>query len=196
MSYRCKRIAAIACLLALSQPALAEDPAKADRFQRRMTRAVAPETLQNPGFETSDAKKRVSAWTAIVHADDSYRVEADDTQAFSGKHSLVIQNTGRPSWGGAIQTIRADRLANREITFSAQVKSMGATAPGFQMALRLLKTGQEIAWIKTPAVTGDADWKKLSLQTTIPKDCTDVEINLILDGDGRVWVDDVRLDAQ
>lgn len=177
-------------------PALAGDAQIPDNIKRRMNRAaLVPDTLQNPGFESRDASGKLADWLSVVHGGDSYHVNLDETQALAGKNSLIIKNTGTPSWGGAHQTIRAERMAGREIELTAQVKAASITAPGFYVALKITQMGRELNFIKSEApVLGDADWKKISLRAMLPKETTHLEVSLILDGDGSVWVDDVRLD--
>lgn len=177
-------------------PALADNSLIPDKIKRRMSRAaMVPDTLQNPGFENRDTSGKLSDWLGVVHGGDSYHVDLDDTQAFAGKSSLIIKNTGTPSWGGAHQTIRAEHLAGREIEITAQVKAANVTAPGFYVALKVSQMGRELDSVKSgDLLHGDADWKKISLRAMLPKETTHLEVSLILDGDGSVWVDDVRLD--
>lgn len=167
-----------------------------DKVKRRMSRAaMIPDALQNTGFEDSDASGRVPGWPSVVHAGDSYLVGLDDSQAFAGESSLIIKNTGKPSWGGAHQTIRAEHMAGREIEMTVRVKAANVSAPGFYIALKATQMGRELDDIKTAdSVRSDVDWKKISLRTMLPKETTHLEVSLILDGDGSVWVDDVHLD--
>lgn len=182
--------------LAYAAPTPADDLLVPERIKRRMSRALLiPDTLQNPGFEASNVAGKLSSWTRVVHSGDSYRVDFDDNQVFGGRRSLIIKNIGNPSWGGAQQLIRAERMAGREIELTAQAKVVGVTAPGFYVGLKIIQAGGEWNFIKLEdPVIGDVDWKKVSLRTTLPKETTHIEVNLILDGDGSAWVDDVQLD--
>lgn len=188
----------LTCMLTLASPAQAGDPdAMSEIVKSRINRAaMVPDVLQNPGFEVRDDAKKLPGWSGVVHADDRYLVELDDAQMFSGKRSLLIENRGKPSWGGAIQTIRAERLADQEIELSARVKSQEVTAPGFHMSIKIMQMGRELRTVKTDGLMiGDADWKIMSLRTRLPIETTHLEVDLILEGDGRVWVDDVRIDT-
>ncbi|OGT02952.1 MAG: hypothetical protein A2143_02040 [Gallionellales bacterium RBG_16_57_15] len=177
-------------------PVLADSSPIPDKVKRRMSRAaMIPDTLQNAGFEDRGASGSVPGWLGVVHAGDSYLVGLDDSQAFAGESSLIIKNTGKPSWGGAHQTIRAEHLAGREIEMTVWVKAANVSAPGFYVALKATQMGRELDSIKTAdSVRGDVDWKKISLRTMLSKETTHLEVSLILDGDGNVWVDDVHLD--
>lgn len=181
--------------LVYTPSALADDLLVPDRIKRRMNRALlVPDTLQNSGFEASDVAGKLSSWTRVVHSGDSYHVDFDDRLALGGKRSLMIKNTGKPSWGGAQQLIRAEQMAGREVELTAQARGEGVSAPGFYVALKILRAGGEWDFIKMKeTVQGDADWKKVGLRTLLPKETTHLEVNLILEGDGRVWVDDVHL---
>lgn len=193
------RFLLVVCMLALTTPILAGDQTTmSDTMRRRMNRvAMIPDTLQNPGFEdTGTTAGALTGWAAVVHAGDSYRIEQDQTEAFSGKRSLVIENTGEPEWGGVVQLFRAEGLAGQEIELSARLKMQGVTAPGFYMMLKIMQTGRELEIVKTQGkIIGDADWKPVSLRAMLPKETTHLEVILTLEGDGRAWVDDVRVGA-
>jgi len=181
---------------AIPTHALAGDQAAmSEIMKRRMNRvAMIPDTLQNTGFEEVGAAGRLPGWTAVVHTGNSYRIEPDQSQAFGGKHSLVIENTGKPEWGGAIQTIRAEGLAGQEVELSVRLKTQGVTAPGFSLMLKIMQMGRELEIVKAQdPFIGDADWQAVSLRTKLPKETTHLEIILTLAGDGRVWVDDVSV---
>lgn len=183
-------------MLAIPTHALAGDPAvMSEIMKRRMNRvAMIPDTLQNTGFEEVSAAGKLPGWTAVVHTGNSYRIEPDQSQAFSGKYSLVIENTGIPEWGGAIQTIRANGLAGQEVELSARLKTQGVTAPGFSLMLKIMQMGRELEIVKVQGqFIGDADWQAVSLRTKLPKETTHLEVILTLAGDGRVWVDDVSV---
>ncbi|MHB9102929.1 MAG: hypothetical protein ACYC2E_15650, partial [Sulfuricella sp.] len=106
-----------------------------------------------------------------------------------------IENTGVPEWGGVVQVFRAEALAGQEVVLSAQVKMQGVTAPGFYLMLKPTQNGRELKIVKThDQIIGDADWKAVSLRAMLPKETTHLEVVLTLQGDGRVWVDDVRVE--
>lgn len=184
-------------LLATPTNALAGDPAvMSEIMKRRMNRAaMIPDTLQNTGFEEVSTAGRLPGWTAVVHAGDSYRIELDRNETFRGKHSLVIENTGEPEWGGVVQLIRAEGLAGQEVELSAHLKTQGVTYPGFYMMLKIMQMGSELKIVQThEKFIGDKDWEAVNLRTVLPKETTHLEIVLTLAGDGRVWVDDVRIE--
>lgn len=184
-------------LLTLTFPTLAGDSATmSDIMKRRINRAaMVPDALQNPGFEDAGAAGGLSGWTAVVHAGNNYRIEQDQSQSFSGKRSLVIENTGKPEWGGVVQVFRAEGLAGQEVELSTRLKMQGVTAPGFYMMLKPTQNGRELKIVKThDQIIGDADWKTVSLRAMLPQETTHLEVVLTLQGDGRVWVDDVRVD--
>ncbi|MDO8414177.1 MAG: hypothetical protein Q7S51_10360 [Gallionellaceae bacterium] len=137
---------------------------------------------------------KLTGWTAVVHAGNSYRTEPDQSQAFSGKHSLVTENTGKPERGGAIQLFRAEGLAGQEVELSARLKMQGVTALGFSLMLKIRQMGRELKIVKTQGqFMGEADWQIVSLRAMLPKETTHLEVVLTLAGDGRVWVDDVHV---
>lgn len=184
-------------MLILTSPTLAGEPtAMSDIMKRRVSRAaMLPDTLQNPGFEDAGAAGILSGWTAVVHAGDSYRIGQDQSQVFSGKGSLVIENTGEPEWGGVVQKFRAESLAGQEVELSAQLKMQGVTAPGFYMMMKITQMGRELKTVRVhDQLIGDAGWKTVNLRAMLPKETTHLEVVLTLEGDGRVWVDDVRVD--
>ncbi len=193
---KCTRFLLLIGLLVIPPHVLAGDPAvMSEVMKRRMNRvSMIPDTLQNKGFEEVSAAGKLPGWTAVVHAGNSYRIEPDQSHAFSGKYSLVIENTGKPEWGGAIQTIRAEKLAGQEIELSARLKMQGVTAPGFSVMLKIMQTGRELEIVNSQEkFIGDADWQVVSLRTVLPKETTRLAIVLTLADDGRVWVDDVSV---
>lgn len=187
-----------AFLLAAFSTAQAANPeVMSEMVKRRQNRvAMMPDTLQNPGFEDAATAGAMTGWTAMVHAGDSYRIEPDESQKFDGTRSLVIENTGDPEWGAAIQTIRAERFAGKEIELSARLKMEGVTAPGFFLLLRTSQMGHELGMVKTQGkLVGDAGWRVIRLRSLVPVETTHLEVNLTLQGDGRVWVDNVSIDV-
>lgn len=185
-----------ACTFTAMASALAQDaPPVHERMRQQMRAAVAaPVAVQNPGFEESDPMYKLPSWSAITHGGDPFRIEPDTSQAYAGKQSLIIENTGKHSWGGAVQMLGAANLAGQEVEMAVQVKLQGVTAPGFHIALKAIQPGVEPDYIQTKTeLVGDSDWKAVKLRAKLPKTITKVELVLLLDGDGRAWVDEVRL---
>ncbi|MDP2828216.1 MAG: hypothetical protein Q8O37_06380 [Sulfuricellaceae bacterium] len=199
ISQRLFHALALTCALAFATPACADEPIPNEKIKRRMARIAAiPATLQNPDFEEKSDTGLPSGWSGVVHAGNSYLVERDDAQAFSGKSCLSIKNMAIPEWGGANQVFQAGSLAGRDITISAQIKAQGVTANGFFIGLKILRTGHELGYFQTPdgSITGDTEWKKLDLSTKLPEDATHLELSLILHGDGKVWVDNLQIESR
>ena len=92
-------------------------------------------------------------------------------------------------------SVRWARLRAKQPVAPATAEAANVSAPGFYVALKATQMGRELDSIKTAdSVRGDVDWKKISLRTMLSKETTHLEVSLILDGDGSVWVDDVHLD--
>lgn len=118
------------------------------------------------------------------------------TDAYSGKYSLMIYNDSAKylqGAGGLIdQEISPNAYLGKRIKLSAFCKSVLSD-----------KASKAVLWIKvyddqrtfselTCDLPNQNDWKQYSVEAEIPTNAVKIEYGLMLNGAGKIWIDDVE----
>ena len=169
------------CATAPSVPALAREVA-----------------LENAGFELPAEADRNCAvrWGCSVHADPSaFRFAVDATIASEGKQSLRIEPAGKEPWAVAAQVVRDLRLRGTRLRLSFAMKTEGVTGKGAGPWVEVQDGYGRRMSNHTEYATGTQDWARRSIEFVVPAGMYQFEVGTILDGQGKVWIDDFRLEV-
>jgi len=151
--------------------------------------------LANAGFEQAPVSPDCPpGWFCAARATPySFRFFLDGSSPAEGVRSLCIEPVGHEPWAYATQSIPDRGLGGHRVRFSMSVRVDGVTGRGGGIVARAHDGhGRTIAYAER-LVTGTAGWKSLFLELDVPPGANDVEVGGLLDGRGRVCVDEARL---
>jgi hypothetical protein len=155
-----------------------------------------PVVLVNPDFEAKPVDSvPAEGWASSVHATaNAYAFELDKDVRHAGKASMRIRRTGSEPWGMIHQSLPAAGLNGRTLEFSAWLRTDHVEDEGAALVLRTLANGAvDKVMFMSPAVTGSRDWKRYTIRFVMPRVASVVEVGVMLQGGGTLWVDDAAL---
>ena len=161
-----------------------------------VTRTIA---LKNPGFEDpATTRKCPVGWDCTMHADpNSFRFFHDEATPAAGKASLCIEPVGKEPWGIASQGVfDIKALYGARVRFSAAIRVEGVIGDGagpYVMA-RGPAYGAGLAHDKR-LVNGTHGWQRIFVEIEVPEAAPFIELGVVLEGRGRVCLDDVLLEV-
>ncbi len=146
----------------------------------------------NLNFERYDlANQTPSGWKDF----GDYDVLADSLVTKSGKYSLkIISNKKEDGFGCGMYEIPA-KYKGAQLTFEGYIKTEGLKGSSAGLFLRIDGNGEllAIAGDENEQITEDIDWTKFSVDTSFPSGAEFIRIGAILQGQGKVWFDDLKL---
>ena len=153
--------------------------------------------LKNPGFELDRHPLSYCAtqWECSGHVNvHSFVYTLDPAQPASGTRSLRIERVGIEPWGVIAQVVRDPALRGAKVRFSLAVRTEGADGNGGGPYLRFHDgRGVSLHWEKKLA-KGTSPWRRLAVEFVVPAETFLLEVGAILEGPGRLWIDEARLD--
>jgi len=161
------------------------------------TTAAVVVPLVNPGFEQpAVADQPIPGWDTPVHADAHAYVFALDADVHHrGSASARITRTGHEPWGMISQALATLALRGHTLELSAWMRTGNADGAGAMLVMRTMAHGAVDQYVfQDPTVAATTPWKRYSVRLAIPANSTSVvEIGVMLQGGGTLWVDDVEL---
>ncbi|RSK44325.1 erythromycin esterase family protein [Hymenobacter perfusus] len=123
------------------------------------------------------------------------------TKAASGRGSLLLDlSTAEEPVGGAVYTSISpvDSLRGHTVTISGQLRTQNFTGKAFLYAHAQTATaGENLASnddFSTPNLPTNSEWRRVQIQLPVPAGATSLLLGLRFLGQGRVWLDDVRIE--
>lgn len=123
------------------------------------------------------------------------------TKAASGRGSLLLDvSTAEEPVGGAVYTsiLPIESLRGQTVTISGQLRTQNFTGKAFLYAhAQAAPAGENLASnddFTTPALPPNSDWRRVQIQLPVPAGATSLLLGLRFLGQGRVWLDDVRVE--
>ena len=157
-----------------------------------------PLALINGDFEAGDTP---TGWVMSGGAARSYEAKIDRDQRHGGAASATLAARGDVPKGGyatLLQCVGADALRGNRVRATAWVRGDGITARGdVWMRVQAADSpgdggGLGGGYCK---LAGSFDWRACVAVFDVPKDAARVEIGGGLAGPGRLWLDDVSIEA-
>ena len=167
-------------------------------------RAAGGITLVNADFESSrpGIYGNPEGWQSIQHAGDlSYTFKLDRDVRHSGAASLRIDNVGPEPFGATYQRIDARPYRGQRLRWSGWLRTEdargSATGGGAVLLIQAMQSGAPLAWnhMADAPVRGTTPWQRLSIELEVPQAAEEIEVGAMLHGPGRLWLDDVVLEA-
>jgi len=125
-----------------------------------------------------------------------YRVAVADREAHDGRRSLRLESAAaNPDEGYVTQVVKANRYRGKRIRLSAWLKTESAAATGLWLSCN------DEQWFVLNAdmmdgrqVRGTTPFTRYDLVIDVPEKAMEVRFGARLQGTGKVWIDDFRLD--
>jgi hypothetical protein len=156
-------------------------------------RAVA---LRNAGFESAprSGERCPEHWGCTMHSDpDSFRFSLDRAAPGEGRQSLCIERVTKEPWALATQAVDAAALRGAKLRFSMAVRVDRAGGPGGGPFLVVHGPTGNLAH-EERLLTRAEGWQRVAVDFSVAPAAQMVEVGATLQGDGRICVDDARLE--
>ena len=132
-------------------------------------------------------------WQINVPSKD-FSVSMDSTIVKSGKYAMSIEFTGEiAGMQNGILLITPEMYQGNKITLSGYIKTENVTQ-GWAGLGMLLNYEQEYLDMSNNGITGTTDWQKYEISLNMnPTLAQSIIIGVLLEGNGKIWVDDLRV---
>jgi hypothetical protein len=150
----------------------------------------------NGGFELWSNSTCPDSWACGQHTLSApYLFVQDATGHFEGKSSLAIERREPGDWAKVSQSVSVKMLNGKRVRFSAMVKRDKVTGAG---GLVLIASPDGYSGLEglseTPYKSGSNAWVYESIEVTIPANISAMNIGFALEGSGKIWFDDAKLE--
>ena len=151
----------------------------------------------NPGFEEAPQGKKIPGWRKSMHAGENvFEFDVVEDVAAKGQRSFRLRREGEQIYGALDQTIPAEPLLAKAVEVTLQVRSKDLGPKGFYPFLNLTLRSGGLAGeqVRGETITGTLDkWKTIKMKIDVPYGVQGLQLGLLLDDEGTVWVDDVTV---
>jgi erythromycin esterase len=128
----------------------------------------------------------------------AYESGIDRKVFHGGKASAFVRmnGAGRDDFGTLAQVIQAEPYRGRRVRLSAYLKTQDAV-DGAGLWMRIDGKGAVLAFdnMDPRRVRGTKDWQKAEVVLDVSEKAQAIAFGLLLVGSGKVWIDDVRIEA-
>lgn len=169
---------------------------------------VATDSISSTKAETPalhDGATIPRGWQLYGPTPAAYELNSDHSEAWQGAASartdVVQEDSAQRSFGGVMQTIRADAYRAKRVRFSAYVSTRGADAATIAIGaddqngtsvtgkFMLVDARREFP------LRGDSGWTLLAMVIEIPETAVALKFGAFLLGRGVLWTDTARLET-
>lgn len=153
--------------------------------------------LKNAGFEAISTGARCPpGWGCSAHADpDAFAFRLDPAVKSEGRQSLRVERVTPEPWGLATQFVEAGKLRGARVRFSMALKLEGMEGNGAGPVFISQGASGVTLTSKQDLAKGTADWKRVALEFLVPRGAEGFEVGLLIEGPGKAWIDDARLEV-
>ena len=204
MTHGCAAARVVVALAFATACVTAAVAAAPDKVHKPLVRAAGGVVLVNADFESArpGLYGNPEGWQSIQHAGDlSYTFKLDRAVRHSGAASLRIDNVGPEPFGVTYQRVDARPYRGQRLRWSAWLRTEDArgsvTGGGAVLLIQAMQSGAPLAWnhMTDAPVRGTTPWQQLSIELDVPAAAEEIEVGAMLHGPGRLWLDDVVLEA-
>ncbi len=154
----------------------------------------------NPTFaqESNQSNHAPSGWFLAGSKPTSYRTGVDkqilrDTLP-SAYLVSTIQDTG--GFGTLMQSVKATQYAGKRVRLRAWVQSNDvASWAGLWMRIDKGQTAVGFDNMEQRAIRGTRPWTMYEVVLDVPADATGISFGALLNGPGKIWLNDVKFDV-
>lgn len=150
-------------------------------------------SILNLDFEQVDPKtKKPKGWS--LDNDPGYDISIDSKIVYHRKRSLKIENFGKntPKFNVKGGSIVIDNIkANKSIRLTGYIKTENTNSDS--LGLFIMPGRQGYTFSKSKDLKGTNDWKEYSIDVKLNSELEQFVFGVCLFGDGKIWIDDLRL---
>ena len=144
-----------------------------------------------------------SGWSLAGNNPRGYSTGIDPAVTFAGQPAVYLQSISpqqSSQFGTLLQTFRADAYRGKRIRFSGYVKSNQLDIwAGLWMRVDEGNVTASFDNMFNRQIKGTTDWTPCSVVLDVPRNSTAVNIGILLNGNGEVWLSGITfeiVDAQ
>lgn len=146
--------------------------------------------LLNPGFEEGGTTP--TGWTHTWTGRGAAEVTRDlACAAPEGKAALRLRSTAPDTNSSVYQDITLPQ----SVTLHVRAKSAGTFKTAMVAVQFFDASGAQVGWTTIADALSASDWRDFSQQVDRPASATRAALVIVIDGDGSLWVDDLRATA-
>src|SRR5262249_6085195 len=150
---------------------------------------------QNLDFEAGQVGAEPSGWI-VPHAirDGGYHVSVVEEKPHGGKRCVLVQGAPNKAniFGNVLQRVDATPYRGKKLRLRASVRTQGRA----QLWMRVDQANGDMGFFDNmddrPITSGD--WREYTIEGEIEKDAAVLNFGMMLIGDGKAWLDDVKLE--
>ncbi len=189
----------LACGCATGQPVSAPVRSGKPPAPVRPAVSVSAFPLPNADFErpARPGERCPEHWGCKMHADpDSFRFTLDAERPAGGRQSLRIERITPEPWALATQVVQPPALGalkGKRVRVTLAVRVEDAAGNGAGTWVLVHGPGGNLAH-EQRLVKGTHDWQRIAVEVDVAASAIMLELGATLDGPGRAWIDDLRLE--
>lgn len=153
--------------------------------------------LANASFDTAQ-DGRPKDWKALEHrVPGNYAFELDTNNPHSPPTSALIRQVHTEDYGTLQQVIKVQPCwIGKTARLSAYLRSENANGGGGALVMHATAGSAILSWnhMNDNRVKGSQPWKLYSIEVGIPPGTYALEPGVMLEDDGKLWADDVKLE--
>lgn len=172
----------------------------ADKLQQPATNStgLALAANQAADFAALGVNPGADGWFLAGSTPQNYESGIDHAVTHDGRSSGYISSTVRSSegFGTLMQMFKADDYRGKRLRLSAYVKTERVDSCGLWM--RIDGPGNEMISLdnmQNRPIHWTTDWQKVEVVLDVPQNSVDIAFGVLLQGAGRVWIDDIQFEA-
>lgn len=153
--------------------------------------------LANAGFEDKIAPGDCAPnWGCSAHADPySFRFFPGPGAPGGGSASLCVEPVKHEPWALITQSRFDPALRGRHLRLSLDAKLEGVTGHGAGAIITAHDGRGNTLASRRSVLTGTQDWKPLVVDLQVPEGAAEVAVGGILEGRGRLCIDNARVEV-
>ncbi|MBI1851073.1 MAG: peptidase S41 [Planctomycetes bacterium] len=160
-------------------------------------------TLLNGDFEAGKVGEVPDGWRvppACAQLGYTGKLTEDGTKSGKRCACIAFEGSGTPSqFGNLMQSFDASPYHGKIFTIHASVRTSATSrfAGGAQFWVRVDRPGQKMGFFDNmdDRPIASAEWKDIAITGDVSPDALRINVGLMLFGNGRAWLDDVRFDV-
>ena len=162
------------------------------------TRTMYPSTRSARSRPTASATQRFAeSWTGPRGG--SHEAGADSDVKHGGQRSAYLRSVGNGpgGFGTLVQGLGAEAYRGKRLRYSGYVKAENVAGKA-GLWLRIdgrEKTGLAFDNMLTRPIQGTSEWTQYAVVLDVPEEATDMTFGVLMQGQGRIWVDDLQFEV-
>jgi hypothetical protein len=142
-----------------------------------------------------------AGWIKAGSFPAQYDMGVDRTMRRQGRAVAYIKGTAErfDGFGTLMQMASPGEYRGKRVRFSAEVKSEKVDSGWAGLWFRVdgTKSGESLAFdnMQGRPIKGTNDWRHVEIVLDVPDNAAGLAFGLLLNGDGEVWMDDLKLEV-